>query len=100
MSTTVPNPTPEVRHPAPATCPSWCTGHPANDEPGTTTHTTTVTVGTTSVEVEQVDGITPGPNDPAGAYVVPPEVEWIDGQDVHDLAAALSLAAQIVGARS
>ena len=87
-------PTPRARRTA---CPAWCTvdhtGHPFGEE---SRHRRTVTVGTASVDVELVTGRTPAAPLPPGDYVVMTDRDWVDGQDAHDLARALSIAAELV----
>ena len=79
-------------------CPAWCTAHaPLDLDGGATVHQATVTVGLTSLTVEQTgDGRKVADNDPEGAAIIPDDLEWVNGQDAHDFAEAMRQAAQLV----
>lgn len=74
-------------------CPSWCSIHPQDGIPGRPLwvwlHEGEVTVGEMTVSLFRE--VEPSP-DTLGDYAMPPEVNQAYGQDLRDLAAALTLA--------
>lgn len=77
-----------------ANCPSWCTRHATNDdkfaEKVTISHETTITVGTAEITVSMDEG------DPDGTVVWVPQLDWVNGQELEDLAAAFAQAAALI----
>lgn len=78
-------------------CPPWCTAH-VTDGGTAVIHQGHVVVGTADVLIEQIGTGAPTSNaaDPTGPYLNVPEIEWANGQEAVDLAAALTEAAELV----
>jgi len=75
-------------------CPSWCRSHPLDGIPSEPErwvwlHEGEVTVGAMTVEL--VREVCPSP-DTLGDYAMPPRIDLAYGQDLLELAAALTLA--------
>lgn len=79
-------------------CPEWCTDHSldAADDESIVAHRTFVTVGAEEVEVYMNASYDPHGPGYGKAAVTLPEIMWVAGQDLRDLIAALTQAADLI----
>lgn len=88
---------------SPTPCPAWCLGDHLNDEIpdfefSGTIHQRKVTVGDTTVKIQQTTDAQEGCHDPIGAVVSELDFfEWISEESIRNLAAALNAAADLIG---
>lgn len=76
-------------------CPSWCVDHSLSDDetPNLPLHRGFVRVGDIEVELEWDTCPSAVPDMPS---VVPPELIWINGEDLDDLIEALQVAREVI----